>query len=621
MARSKTSGSPAEVQVSHLFGTTLLDRLQVSKLRLLFEHLFPEKKIEQRGASTLLMNCFAPGHTDRKPSFYVYANLNFAKCKSCGYQTRNLLDMLQISLGITYAEAILKIFEITGQRVANDKVTKQLNALDVHQQATRIFGEVCNAHLINLITYSLNGAPVPESDAPFYNDAVFHTVRPTLNWLYSQRHLDPSKVAYMPYGMLPTDTLFLRLAEKRLDELAGQMLLREGSVASAFSKDRRAEILASLKAMQKLVPAEYLHAVTFHTGHSTTLAGTIRLRKVARDGGTDNNFWNLPGFSGQEPLGYLGLMQPRNSGLRRSDLAETKVLMVESEISMLAIQEYLIEHSVPDVLVVASAGSNNDTEALYRAGFTDVYALMDHPDPALGRGEDQIKIRLTTSLQIVVQVFTAWEEFRGGVITLKDPDDVLQHHGWAHFRKWVFDQMATSFVPADAWAADRAIEEGQNIPANNVLARQGKAVEFGHCVRHPALLAAFVARVSRELDIPAAPLRAASVKIKDDEAGFVARIVEQLKTDFIVLYKDETKPGTLVLFHKADRRYITINVTDGNAMIAALSNVYGEMFTYFVDHIGLPARKEGEDLLPVGLAIRDGQKLIGDYLKIAFQSI
>jgi alpha-glucuronidase len=57
--------------------------------------------------------------------------------------------MFQTSLGISYAESIIRIHEITGQRVANDKVTKQLDKLDVHYQATKIFGDICNTHLIN----------------------------------------------------------------------------------------------------------------------------------------------------------------------------------------------------------------------------------------------------------------------------------------------------------------------------------------------------------------------------------------------------------------------------------------------------------------------------------------
>ena len=619
MSRAKNPGA-ADIQISHTFGNLLFERLQVSKLRHLFEQLFTEKKITQRGASALLMNCVNPKHEDHKPSFYVFPNINYCVCKSCGFRTNNLLELFRVSLGFSYTESLLKIHEITGVRVANDKLTKQLEKLDIHQQSTRFFGEVCNQHLINLVSYHLHKNPVEADDQPYYTDALVLTLRPVLDWIFKQRHLDSDKVAYLPYGVMPSESLFSALA-KRIVEATWENILRAGKTYSAYTKERRLAILGRLAEMHKEVPAEQLHAVTFHTGYSTNTPGRIRARRVTRDGGTDNNFWMLPGFTDRDPVGYLGLYTPNTTGLRRVDPERTRVVIVESEISMLAAQEKVIEHSIPDVLFVASAGSNNETDMLHSAGFPAADLLMDHPDPAFGRGEDQIKIRLMSALYLQTRVFTGWEGFRENILTVKDPDDVLQHHGWDHFRKYVIDEAGSHFIPSDAWASDRAIEDGLTVPENNILGRQQKAVEFGACVRHPALLSAFVTRVSAALSIPQGPLRAAIVKVKDDEAGFIARIIETVLSDFIVLYKDEAKPGVLMLFHKRERRYVPVNTNEGASIITALSNVYGEMYTFFVEHIGLPGRKEGEEHVPTAAAIRDGQKYIADYLKIAFQSI
>jgi len=619
MPRAKNPGA-ADVQIGHTFGNTLFERLQVSKLRHLFEQVFPEKKITQRGASSLLLNCVDPKHEDRKPSFCVFPNINYCVCKSCGFRTNNLLELFRVALGFSYTESLLKIHEITGVRVANDKVTKQLEKLDIHQQSTRFFGEICNQHLINLISYHLHKNPVEADDQPYYTDALVVTLRPVLDWLFTERHLDPDKAAYLPYGVMPSETLFLALA-KRIIEAAWEIKLRAGATSSAYTKERRLAILSRLTEMHREVPAEQLHAVTFHTGYSTNTPGRIRARRVTRDVGTDNNFWMLPGFTDRDPVGYLGLYSPNATGLRRVDPERTRVLVVESEISMLAAQEKVIEHSIPDLMFVASAGSNNETDMLHSAGFQAADLLMDHPDPAFGRGEDQIKIRLMSAMQLQTRVFIGWEGFRGDILTVKDPDDVLQHHGWSHFRKFVIDEADTHFVPADAWASERAIEDGLTVPENNILGRQQKAVEFGACVRHPALLSAFVTRVSAALGIPQGPLRAAIVKVKDDEAGFIARIIETIKSDFAILYKDDLKPGVLVLFHKRERRYIAVNTNEGTSIMTALSNVYGEMYTFFAEHVGLPGRKEGEEHVPTAAAIRDGQKYIADYLKIAFQSI
>lgn len=623
MTRAKKGGllPAADVQVSHAFGSTLFERLQASKLKLLFEQVFPDRRVEQRGASTLLMNCVNPAHADRRPSFYVYANINYAHCKSCGYRTRNLLEMLNTSLGFSYAESLIRIHEVTGQRLANEKVSKQIDALDLQQMAARVFGEVCNQHLISLITYGLQGAPVDKTLAPYYNDALFHTVKPVLDWLFTTRNLHPDKVPYLPYGVMPTDKVFDLIARQIIDTTWGQMLQR-GVLPSAYSPERREALLKKLHAMHKEVPVEYLHSVTFHMGYGPALPGRIRCRRVNRTIGTDNNYWVMPGFSDNAPLGYLGLFLPRSTGLRQTDPDKCRVICVESEISMLVAQQMVIEHSIPDVMFVASAGSNNETDLLYQAGFTNVDMLMDHPDPNIGKGEEQTKIRLNTAMLAQVRVFSEWEGFRGDVQTVKDPDDVLQTHGWDHFRKYVLDEAEEHFVSSDIWAAGRAIEEGLKFPENKILERQSKAVDFGQCVRHPALLASFVTKVSAALNIPQGPLRAAIVQIKDNEQGLIARIVETIKSDFVILYKDDThRTGTLVMFHKAERRYVVVNVTDGAGMLASLANIYGEMYTYFVDHIGVQERREGEEHLPSRVAIREGQKFIADYLKIAFQAI
>jgi hypothetical protein len=51
--------------------------------------------------------------------------------------------------------------------------------------------------------------------------------------------------------------------------------------------------------------------------------------------------------------------------------------------SMLSGHEKLIDSGIPDVIVLASAGSNNDSDMIFRAGFETADLMMDHPDPAV----------------------------------------------------------------------------------------------------------------------------------------------------------------------------------------------------------------------------------------------
>jgi hypothetical protein len=373
--------------------------------------------------------------------------------------------------------------------------------------------------------------------------------------------------------------------------------------------------------MYQEAPPEFLGAVVFAMGYSPSTVGRIRLRKVIRSTGTDYNFFDISGVTSGAPLGYLGLFS--NSHGHRRISGDHRVIMVESEISMLVLQQELLARGIPNVSVVASAGANNETDLLYDAGYQNVDLLMDHPDPALGKGEDQVKLKLSSAQRIQPRVFIAWDALQKGVFTVKDPDDALQAHGWDHVAKLLIDDADKTFVPSNVWAAERAIEAGVQIPETNLLARQSCAVEYGKCVRQPTLLSAFVTQVSNALGLPPGPLRAAIVSVKDDEAGLLARIVETLKSDFVVLHKnDSIRAGTLTLFHKQQRRSVTINVNEGSSIVTALSNFYGEMYSYVVNNIGIPGVgvEENENKASIS-TIRDSQKFLADYYRIAFQSI
>lgn len=620
MARAKKTGDSAELSISHSFGSTLFDALQVPRLRLLFEQLFPDRRVTQRGPSTLLMNCVHPRHVDSRPSFYVYANINYAECKACNYRTRNPLELLRDSLGFSYIESLSRIQEITGHRVASEKIAKQLEGLDINQQAVRYVGEAMNEHLQLLIMYMEQGVAVSGRDSVYYNDSLFHGVKPTLEWLFRKRQLSPDKVPYLPYGIVPSGPL----CEEHVNRLLNkdwEYYYRSGAPPSAYTKERKELIAKGAKELFAQVPVEYSHAVGFMTGHSPNTAGRLRLRRVNNnDTSKDHHFWNTPAYNNNEPLGFVGLYSPRRSPVNRQDADMIRTVVFEGEIEMLRYQEHVIENSIPDTQCLATSGSINDLDALYTAGVTNVDIVPDHPDPRYGRGEEWLKGRLGTAFHLRTRVFSGWEPMRGDVIAVKDPDDVLSHYGWAHARKFLFDEVAKNFESSDIWASRRAIEDGIQISEDDTRGRLSKAAEYGQCVRHPALLSNFVTKVSQALGLAPAPLRSEIVKANDDEAGFIARVVETLTHEFVPLYKhDSARGGVLELFHRQSRRYISLPVSDGNAMMATLSNVFGEMYSYFKDHIGLPHRDE--NVPGSAPLIRDGQKYVADYLKIAAQSL
>jgi len=617
-AKRKTA---ADVRVSSNFASSLFERLKAQKLKAVLERVFPTKRIESRGAGVVLMNCVYPEHADHDPSMYIYTTANLAICRSCGFRTRSLLELLAVGAGYSYSEALSQIQAYTGTKLVPDKLAKQLESQDVYQTATKLFGAVCNDFLQRVSIYALDGAEVPYGEYVIFPTTLLHAIKPVLDWLFTKRQLDRQYVPYLPYGVLPPLETFKALATAHLDDWVATMTQRHNTLPSAVAKARRDAVYETMLTMYGAVPAEYALAVTFHTGYSATLAGRIRCRRVILSQGTDNAFFNIPGFAENDPIGYLGLLNGSGSS-RREKQDDARLIMVESEISALVMMQNLLNSAMPDVVVIASAGSNNDVDLLHAAGFSSVDLLLDHPDPLVGKGEDQIRAKLQTALHVQARVFDQWPALSNNNVAVKDPDDVIQALGWDHFKTYVFDNADHAFVPATAWAADRAIEEAHRIPDSNILARQNIAAEYGRCVRHPSLLSVFVARVAEALQLPPGPLRGAIVQLKDDEQGLISRVVETIKAEFSILYKDDTsKGGALLLFHKQQRRYVSVPVGDGPAIVTVLANIFGEMYTYFCDNIGLPQELDdySQDVSPT--AIRDGQRFIAEYLKIAFQEI
>lgn len=602
-----------DARINYTHGNKLFERLDITRLRMLIDKVFPDAAAAQRGTSGLLMRCLTPTHEDKHPSFFISTSHNYARCYSCGYYTKNLLQMLQDTKGWSFKDAVQQIQGLVGFRVVTEKVEKDLEELDNHQAAYRVLFEVCNQHLTNCIS--------PPTDSMDYVPAFLRVVQPTLDWLFVERGHNQDFAPFLPYGIFPPQHMIIDMATKVLEKQANDQYAATST--TTLTKDRREKILARLTELVKNVDGNWTHAVTYHTGYALTTPGRMRLRRPG-DVRKSENMINLPGFGEDDPVGYLGLYSTAFSAFSTKETEKFKFILVEGENDMLTCQERILESGRLGVYVLASCGNANNTDALTHGGVSSVYLLHDHPDPDIGRGEEWLKLRLSSASEIEARVFTKWDELRQGNLSVKDPDDAVRNNGFDHFRRVVLDQIQTSFVASDVWAADRAIEEASPIDPSETRLRMQKAVEFGQCVRHPAQLATFIERMQQALGIPSGPLRGEIVKVKDTEAGFINRIAETIKHEFHTLYKeDNARGGTLHLFHKKTRREINFFMTDGDGMLAALSNVFGEMYGYFKDYVGLPPSygdDNTEDLAHTPM-IRERQKDLAAYLKIAMQMV
>ena len=609
MARGKGSTSTTPT-LSHREAVDLFKRVDIAALARFVERVLPGSDPRYATAQSLRMHCVLHGHPDIHPSFVVDFRRGLAQCRPCQYRTRNLLQLFQDSrLGWGYGQTLRELQAATGARLVPERLEAQYEKLDQHRDAVRLVAWAVNHYLVNLLS--------PPPNDPTYNALARKTAEPTLHWLFEARGHKRELVAGRPYGVWPPLATLCDLAEQRILELSSAAYVAEG--AGRFPPDRRKKVLDRVKALGEAAGPEWSHAVVYITGHDLTTPARVRLRRPDADNTKDGNILVLPGYTPDEPNGYFGLYRPDREGSARVEGEDVRLLVVEGENDETTIDEGLAEHQVPGWLPVATCGLANDTDTLLHAGFDTAYFLHDHPSPGRGNGEVWLRDRLINCTQVQALVFNGWDALVAGNGLIKDPDDVVRALGFAHFRAHVLDHAKVAFVTCDEWAFQRARVEAHD--AEGVLERTAIAARYGECVGHPAQLAAYLDRIGAVLDIAPAVIRSQIVKGQDDEPGFLRRLVDTLTHDLYLLYKEDTAKGPRVFaYHRETQRPVNFLADDGPGIASALANVVGDVYTYFKERVGLPAWLFDEKVEKTAPVIKELQKHLYDYLRIAMQT-
>jgi len=587
-------------------GTKLFEKLEVGKLLTFLERLYPQQVFTRRNATTIRTACLHPGHRESTPSFDIDVGRGFAKCYGCGYHSNNVFGFFRDIKGWPYNETATKLQSHLGARIVSDKAERDLENTDTIHEARRVLAHVTSEVLQRLLTYWKQ----PETSGD-YTEAFINGASTTLKWLFEERKHKPEHASRLPYGIMPPPEMLLRLADLYLNEKATREY-EDG--ATFYSKPRRDKILTALREMVSSLDTSYTFSVIYHTGHSLTVPGRFRLRKYPFNPKSECMIV-LPGMDETESVGFVGLYMPALGAFTRMELLGDLVLCVEGEHDYITLAESLFEHNIAGIWPIALCGNANEIDDLYEAGIKEIHLLSD--EPIEGRGETFLRERLQTAQHVLVRPFVKWSEFGIGA---KDPDEAIQRFGFEKVKQVVIDNVGTSFIPADQWALGRLLEEVEAISPTEVNARMSKAIEYGRCVRNATQLANFIEEASQRLKLPAGPMRQEIVKAKHTELGFIARIVDILRREFQVLYKEDNgRGGLLRLFHKKTQRRLEFYMTDGEAMIAQLANVFGNMYVFFRDQVGLPP-SYAEDL-PNASSIKEALKEIQIYLKIAMQEV
>lgn len=601
-------------------GKSLFARLGVAKARTLIERLFPtvysgaRRTTSQVGTDAFYTNCILPGHEDDTPSLFIDCDRGFAECRgaTCRYHTTNLLKLLQEATGWSYKDAVTQVHTATGVRVATGKAEKELEELDEHQLAIGGLMEVFNDHLCRCLN--------PPTDGPYladYSPAYLRAVQPTLDWLYVQRGRSKRHAPKMPYGVLPTAELSLKFLDKLLADRAEAELLK-GVVTT--TKERRERVLARAEAVVRGIDPQWIHCVTFHTGYGVATPGAIRLRKPQDDKSGGNVTATVGRLRGEDdPVGYYGLYQPRLRHLTPRQIADAHVLVVEGENDASAYLEGLLDENKTGVMPLAGIGTHNNLDLLAEAGIERPHLFSDEPSDAYGKGDGWVAHMLGESERCDAKVFSGWHELKEGAP--KDPDDAIRIHGFGKVYALTVGPKA-SYLGVETWAMDRLAERTADV--TDQRARLSHAIELGKLIKNPAAFALYLDGAARLAGVPVAALRQELVKTSFTEAGYVARLADVINNEFHRSYREDgSRGGELFLFHRQRRHPIQFFLTDGRAMMAQLSNVYGDMWGWIKDHVGLPPALDDENLdgAPTSMLLPDKVKVLAEYLALAMQQV
>ena len=594
----------------------LMSRLDLGQFKTLLEHTFPENRIIQVGASAIKTNCLASsvtGHVDKNPSMYLDVARGTVRCKACGYFTRDVLQLFQDARGWSYRETLSQILTYTGQRLVSDKLEAEVEAYDIHNLAHVILLWVCSTY-----TQRLLAPPVDPEDRKNYDDIALHAAAAVLDWLFKQRGHRPELLPQLPYGVWPPAHILTSYAAQRLEDVANAQYARYQN--TFLTPERREKVLDRIKHLTANVGMEWTNSVAFFNGHGLRTPGKIRLRRPAHDDQKDGNYLVLPGFADNDPIGYFGLWANHLGGLDPSEAKALRFYLVEGENDAISAQEQLLSRGETGYVFLASNGSHNDIDALAGAGIDAVHLLPDHP--TRGNGEVWMRGRLVTASEVPVRVFRGWSELDTIPGMPKDPDDAIALGGFDVVKRVVIDEVDKWFVPVDVWALDRTLEDATLLGPDDIREKTAVAVSYGECVRNATQLAQYIDRVCQRLGLTPAIVRGMIIRSKDDEAGLIARIVDVLNRSFHPLYKEDTPRGAIIyLHHRATDRTIRFGTDDGQGALSSIANVVGDVYTFFVENVGIPAWIIPQQGPGATMPIRELQRILADYVKIAMQSL
>ena len=535
----------------------------------LVERLRQLKPTGRWSASGKRLTGCCPYHNDRTPSFNIYLDRGYAKCFGCGVFVWNAVDFWAHVTGTTPLNALGDLRQNFGLSFLTGSAANQFRTWDRSVQLKTRLMALCHRTLMEALNNPNN---------------VSLEARKSAEWLTNVRKIPLSAIPTLDFlGIMPPlgivlDTLDMEAREEniRREREADELGVRPDLVTSLSDEAR--VLLGAREIWNGSVALRY--DLTPNT------PGRIKLRRP-----NSKEFIYL-GADGEE-VGFFGLGWNRYAHLLATNQQFVNgIHLVEGEMDAMSLMAHQIDTlGAPTLIVVGSGGSGtaSSIDDLYSsAGVEELYLVSDSPQ---GGGDPLIQGWLPHIKNLRTKVFCGWDAFP----LAKDPDEAVLQYGVASVADRLSRlQSKDCFQTPQEWVYEHAAPEIEEVDYTDVRRRIEVASGWGRLLRDSHECEAYVQMCSKLLSIPAGALSRQIVALGEDEPAFIQRLANLLSTEFFTVgQKAGDGERRLYLWHKARKTIVQLPLADERAVERELGVIYGPIYQFFSDRVGIPPFLEG----------------------------
>lgn len=518
------------------------------------------------GAGSQIVGC-CPFHEETGPSFRIYLDRGYAKCfgGSCEKFVWNPIELWSKVRGVSLSDALNDLRQQFGLKFLSASAKTQLEAWERNQLVKKRIMALCHDELINAINHP--------------NDPNYAAAQPAVKYLLQTRQIPVETLpALHMVGIVPPLGRILDAlkAEAEQENLRRQAESLGEKVVQFVSLEEEAR-----NYMQQA--AGWVGAVAFCLHTTPDTIGRIKLRKPIN--ANPKPIIILPDEF-ESNLGFMGLgwsMYKNLLGHQQKYIPG--VYVVEGEFDALSVMARQVKAGGPNFVIVSVGGTaeGENIDTLHDFGFSEVYLIGDSPQKS---GDKLVESWLPNVKKLRAKIFVGYPHFHGA----DDPDEIVVKHGLAAMQK-VFLNLRdkTCFQQPQEWVFERAQPELEAIDESDVRYRIEVASTWGRLLKSAVECDSFVEYCHKAFGISQALLKREIVAKEEDEYAFILRIVSVLQTVFsVIAQKSIDKDRKLYLWHKEERRMVSVGLADDSSTERELGPTLGPIYQFFAERVGLP---------------------------------